>query len=212
MATSDGWTVLVPVKRLAAAKSRFTGLSPEERLELAVAFATDVAAAAAACPAVAEVVVVTDDPRIWESVTAVGAVPVSPETEGAGLGLNAELAGVAAGVTGPVAVVVGDLPCLSADDLGAVLAGAGAYARAFVGDAAGTGTTILTATADAPLAPHFGARSHAAHVRSGAVALSAPATARRDVDDEVDLWDAVRLGVGPATAACAVVRRLAAAS
>ena len=73
----------------------------------------------------------------------------------------------------------------------------------FVPDAAGTGTTMLTAAAGTALDPRFGERSCAAHAASGAVRLS-PADAaglRRDVDTEVDLWDALRLGVGPATAA-----------
>ncbi len=50
--------------------------------------------------------------------------------------------------------------------------------------------------------PRFGPRSRAAHAASGAVALEVGPVPglRRDVDTEVDLWDAGRLGLGPATA------------
>ena len=70
-------------------------------------------------------------------------------------------------------------------------------------DAAGIGSTLLTARPGVELGPRFGERSRAAHRSSGAVELAASPGAlaglRRDVDTEVDLWDAVRLGVGPAT-------------
>jgi 2-phospho-L-lactate guanylyltransferase len=51
--------------------------------------------------------------------------------------------------------------------------------------------------------PRFGGRSRAAHRAGGAVELNVPDTpsVHRDVDTAVDLWDALRLGVGPRTAA-----------
>ena len=77
------------------------------------------------------------------------------------------------------------------------------FARGFVADAAGTGTTTLTARPGVDLDPRFGPRSRAAHAASGAVALEpGPVPGlRRDVDTEVDLWDAGRLGLGRASAA-----------
>jgi 2-phospho-L-lactate guanylyltransferase len=73
--------------------------------------------------------------------------------------------------------------------------------RCFVADAAGTGTTLLTA-AGVPLDPRFGRDSAAAHAGAGAVPLDGgwPGL-RRDVDTPADLAAAVRLGVGTATAA-----------
>jgi 2-phospho-L-lactate guanylyltransferase len=51
------------------------------------------------------------------------------------------------------------------------LVAAEAHAPSLLADAAGTGTTLLTARSGIPLQPEFGRRSGAAHLRSGAVAL-----------------------------------------
>ncbi len=56
------WTVLLPVKVLARAKSRLAVLAGDRRRELALALASDTVAAVLACPEVARVVVVTSDP------------------------------------------------------------------------------------------------------------------------------------------------------
>ena len=73
----------------------------------------------------------------------------------------------------------------------------------FVADTEGTGTTLLTAADGSRLDPRFGHRSRARHAASGAVELvTGPlASLRRDVDTEVDLHDARRLGLGPRTLA-----------
>ena len=57
------WGVVVPVKRLAVAKTRLGAYGDALRQSLALAFASDVVAAAQACPLVAAVLVVTDDER-----------------------------------------------------------------------------------------------------------------------------------------------------
>lgn len=55
------WTLVVPVKALARAKSRLSDTADDGlRPGLALAFAQDTVAAALACPAVADVAVVTD--------------------------------------------------------------------------------------------------------------------------------------------------------
>ena len=62
------WSVVVPAKRLAVAKTRLRPLTdradrPAHAHEaLVLALLADTVAAALACPAVAEVVVVTDEP------------------------------------------------------------------------------------------------------------------------------------------------------
>ncbi|HEY0240199.1 MAG TPA: hypothetical protein VGC37_16305, partial [Friedmanniella sp.] len=101
---------------------------------------------------------------------------------------------------------VGDLPALRPASVAIVLDAATAYGHAYLPDATGIGTTMLHAGAGVPLAPHFQGRSAAAHHSSGAVPLtderfatSVP-DARRDVDTEVDVADAVGLGLGRATA------------
>ncbi len=123
------------------------------------------------------------------------------------LGLNGVLSAVSErlGAEEPglaVAALVADLPALRTDELRRALAAAAHVARGFVADAAGTGTTLLTAAPGVGLDPRFGPRSRAAHAASGAIALEpGPVPGlRRDVDTEVDLWDAGRLGLGPASA------------
>ena len=71
-----GWTVLLPVKVLARAKSRLAVLAGDRRRELALALASDTVAAVLACPEVARVVVVTSDPVAGPLLAALGAVVV----------------------------------------------------------------------------------------------------------------------------------------
>ncbi|RJK98469.1 2-phospho-L-lactate guanylyltransferase [Vallicoccus soli] len=189
------WSVVVPVKRLEAAKTRLVGPSPAEREALALAFAADVVAAALAVPAVGEVLVVTGDPVAGPALAALGARTVADP----GGGLDAALrAGAAAAAPGPVAALTADLPAARTADLAAVLAAA--RARACVLDAEATGTTLLAAP-DGALRPSFGPGSAARHVGGGAAPLPAADGLRRDVDTAADLAAAVRLGTGPRTAA-----------
>jgi 2-phospho-L-lactate guanylyltransferase len=73
------WTVLLPVKVLARAKSRLAVLAGDRRRELALALAADTVAAVLACPEVARVVVVTSDPVAGPLLAALGAVIVADE-------------------------------------------------------------------------------------------------------------------------------------
>src|SRR6185437_7605486 len=86
------WTVLLPVKVLARAKSRLAVLAGERRGELALALASDTVSAVLACPEVARVVVVTSDPEAGPLLAALGAivVPDEPADRSASLG-NASL-------------------------------------------------------------------------------------------------------------------------
>jgi 2-phospho-L-lactate/phosphoenolpyruvate guanylyltransferase len=77
--TRFSWTVLLPVKVLARAKSRLAVLAGERRRELALALASDTVIAAAACPEVARVVVITSDPEAGAVLAALGAVIVPDE-------------------------------------------------------------------------------------------------------------------------------------
>jgi 2-phospho-L-lactate/phosphoenolpyruvate guanylyltransferase len=199
------WVVVVPVKRLDRAKTRLSARPAPQRRALALAFALDTVRAAVACPGVGAVVVVTDDDEVRLAVDALGASWVPDEP---GSGLNAALThgvGVVRSRSPErwIAVLAADLPALRPEELARALAAASLVSRGFVADAAGTGTTLLTARPDVDLDARFGPRSRAAHAASGAVPLdpgSVPGL-RRDVDTEVDLWDAGRLGLGAATAA-----------
>lgn len=202
-AVAQTWTVVVPVKRLGAAKSRLRGALPTVPHEtLALALATDTVRAVADCRRVREVVVVTDDPLVAATTADPGRVRVVPDVPDAGL--NAALAYASALVTGgPVAALTADLPALRPTELAAALtAAASPPVRRFVADAPGDGTVLLAAPAGTPLAPRFGRDSAAAHRADGAVPLTGDwPSLRRDVDTPTDLAEAVRLGLGPRTAA-----------
>ncbi|WP_395574936.1 2-phospho-L-lactate guanylyltransferase [Streptomyces sp. BK79] len=202
------WTLVVPVKPLTRAKSRLADTADDGvRPGLALAFALDTVAAALACPAVADVAVVTADPRAGRELAELGAGIVRDEPGG---GLNAALAHGAASVRAArpgtwVAALNADLPALRPAELTRVLAAAAQFPRAFLADAAGIGTTLLAAAPDRALAPAFGTDSRARHHASGAMELRLDAvdSVRQDVDTGGDLRAALALGVGPRTAAVA---------
>ncbi|TVL94317.1 2-phospho-L-lactate guanylyltransferase [Streptomyces sp. SAJ15] len=202
------WTLVVPLKPLSRAKSRLADAVPRDRRpRLALAFAQDTVAAALACEAVRDVVVVTDDPRAACELSALGAHVVPDAPGRPAPGLNAALAQGARAVRArrphaPVAALNADLPALRAIELAQVLEAAAAHSRAFLADAAGVGTTLLSAVGGVELAPAFGGASRARHRASGAweLALTGVDSVRQDVDTAEDLGSALRLGVGPRTA------------
>ncbi|MGW5990431.1 2-phospho-L-lactate guanylyltransferase [Streptomyces anulatus] len=199
------WSLVVPLKPLARAKSRLARAAGEDaRPRLALAFAQDTVAAALACSRVHDVVVVTDDAVAAAALSALGAriVPDAP-----GAGLNAALAHGARSVralrpAAAVAALNADLPALRTGELARVLDFASAFPNAFLRDAAGIGTTFLAAASGAEFRPAFGGPSGARHLASGAVeiALSGVDSVRRDVDTGEDLRVALALGVGSHTA------------
>ena len=108
-----------------------------------------------------------------------------------------------------VAVLLGDLPGLRPEELDAVLEAASRHPLAFVRDADGTGTTLVTAAPGVPLEPRFGPGSAARHAEAGFVELEASAAPglTRDVDTVDGLETVLHHGVGDHTAE--VVARLA---
>ncbi|KRV51175.1 2-phospho-L-lactate guanylyltransferase [Wenjunlia vitaminophila] len=204
---TDGWALVLPLKPLAVAKSRLTDYAGPLRPGLALAFAKDTVAAALRCPAVERLLVVTDDPAAREALAALGALVV-PDAPGSGL--NAALAHGAALLRearpeAPVGALSADLPALRPAELGRVLAAARGPRRAFLADAAGVGTTLLTAAPGVALRPAFGGASRERHRASGAREITLPRvdSVRRDVDTGDDLRQAWLLGVGPCTRAAA---------
>jgi 2-phospho-L-lactate guanylyltransferase len=195
------WSLVVPVKVLARAKSRLAAAAGRHRADLALAVAADTVAAALRCDRVGEVIVVTDDPLAGSELDALGARVVPDEPDG---GLNPALsygAGLAR-MTAPgsaVGALSADLPALRPAELSRVLAAA---ATAFVPDAAGVGTTLYTARPDVPFNPAFGAGSRRRHRAAGVheLAVRDVPSVRRDVDTLDDLREALALGVGPRTA------------
>lgn len=196
------WSIVVPVKRLTAAKTRLL-LSEHPRNVLALAFACDTVAAALACPLVATVVAVTSDPGAARELEQIGArvVPDAPE---AGLNAALEYGAQAASQSAPdrgTAALSADLPALRPETLGRALLVASAHRRAFVPDAAGGGTTLLACLPTEELHPEFGPGSAERHRRSGAYAIEGAGleSLRQDVDTVADLDAAARLGLGPRT-------------
>jgi len=201
------WSLVIPVKVLARAKSRLTGLAGPARSALALAMAADTVSAALACPAVGSVVVVTDDEEAAGVLGGLHAVIVPDEPAA---GLNPALAhGAAAAATQwpawGVAALAADLPALRPAELDRGLRAAGQWAEAFVADAAGTGTTLYTARPPAAFRPRFGAGSAGRYRDSGAVEvmLADVPSLRSDVDTPDDLRQAASLGLGPRTAVLA---------
>ncbi|NEC42232.1 2-phospho-L-lactate guanylyltransferase, partial [Streptomyces sp. SID8016] len=71
---AGGWSLVVPLKPLARAKSRLGRAAGEDaRPRLALAFAQDTVAAALDCARVRDVVVVTDDPVAAAALAELGA-------------------------------------------------------------------------------------------------------------------------------------------
>src|SRR6266536_2449759 len=167
------WSLVVPVKVLARAKTRLASLAGPDRPALALAMAADTVAAALDSPQVGRVIVVTDDPQAAEVL--------------AGLG----------------AVVVPDLPALRPAELSDALRAAARWPQAFVPDFAGSGTTLYAVRPGTAFRPRFGPGSAARHRAAGAAEITRPGLAglRRDVDEPADLRGARELGLGTRTAA-----------
>lgn len=207
------WTLVVPVKPLARAKSRLSGAAGPHRERLALAIATDTVSAVLRSSRVQGVVVVTDDPVAAPELAALGAIIVPDEPDS---GLNPALVHGAAEArrlapASAVGALSADLPSLRPDELDRVLDAAAATPNAFVPDAAGIGTTLYTARPDAGFSPAFGGLSRARHLDGGAheLALDDVPSVRRDVDTIEDLRAALELGVGPHTASVAPLLPLA---
>ena len=201
------WSVLMPVKVLAQAKSRLAGLaglSGPRRGELALALARDTVTAVLGCGEASRVIVITDDQVAGVALAALGALVVPDEPRD---GLNAALrhgAGYAAArwPGAGAAALSADLPALRPEQIGQALRAAAAWPTAFVADAAGDGTTLYTAGPGAAFRPAFGLASRARHAAGGAVELVLEGIPglRRDVDTPSDLCGAAALGLGPHSA------------
>lgn len=208
-ALRHAYVAVLPVKRTCAAKSR---LHVDRRLRnrLALAFALDTTAALLGAQNVDEVVVVTSDPVVRRAL-AHPRTRIAPEPGPGGL-----LAAIRHGrrtaaqlrPEAPVVVLPSDLPALTGEAIDAVLREAAVHpGPSFVADALGAGTTLVALHAAAD-EPRYGTDSAARHAAAGFTRLlTAPASARRDVDTLPDLREALALGAGAWTRA--VLRNVA---
>jgi 2-phospho-L-lactate/phosphoenolpyruvate guanylyltransferase len=203
--TPLAWSLVIPVKLLAQAKTRLTALDPERRSRLALAMAADTVAAALRADSVATVLVVTDDAVVRDVVWGLGAV-VLADVPGAGLN---EALGYGAGYARQrwpsrgVCAVAGDLPAMRPAELAAALRAATELGEAFVPDADGTGTALYAATPGSAFRPRFGPASRRRHLDGGAAEIASGNLTglRRDVDTVDDLRAATAIGLGPRTRA-----------
>jgi 2-phospho-L-lactate/phosphoenolpyruvate guanylyltransferase len=211
MTEPDRWCLVVPVKRLAVAKTRLAAVAGPHRADLALAFALDTVEAALGCDLVRAVVAVTDEPDAATALAGLGALVVGDEPDA---GLNPALGhgAAVARTTHPgcgVGALAADLPALRQGELSSALMEAAGHDVSFVRDAAGDGTTVLLARDGVAFAPQFGAGSAELHARAGAFELAGELPSlRRDVDTRGDLALAAALGLGPRSRA--VVGRIAA--
>jgi 2-phospho-L-lactate guanylyltransferase len=194
------WSVVIPVKVLARAKSRLAELSDKDRKALALAMAADTVAAATACPVVQRVIVVSDDPVVRSDLTALGA-QVIDDRPAAGLNQALITGADYAAAHWPehgLAALTGDLPALSAAELATALTAASFVTQGFVADAGGSGTTLYTARPGCAFSPLFGPRSRERHRLAGVTELDLPGIAglRADVDTVADLQRAAAIGLG----------------
>lgn len=122
---SAAWALL-PMKDLVQAKSRLGGvLASHERRALAQAMAEDVLTALTACEGLAGILLVSDDPGAELLANKYG-VEMLPESELGASGLNEVITAacdlLARRGVDSIAVVHGDLPLLTAAELGQLLA------------------------------------------------------------------------------------------
>jgi 2-phospho-L-lactate guanylyltransferase len=198
--------LVVPVKRLAAAKRRLRdpAADPTGHARLALALTLDTVAAARAAQRVRTVVVVTADRTVAATLAAYGVEVVDDPL----VGLNAayDRGALLLRRRDPLTAVgalQADLPALRPTELdAAVVVALASGPRAFTADAEGTGTTFLLAAPGVELDPRFGGGSAARHLASGAMPLDGGwPSLRRDVDTPADLAAALELGVGVHTRA-----------
>ena len=200
---TSAFTVIMPMKAWDRAKSRLH-VEPAARRALAEAFARDTLAGVLACPYVAEVVVVTRGDLVIDDVASAGArviqEPVDRPIDTLGSAIRHGIAWAAEHRPyAPLAVVPSDLPALTADALGGLLVAASAHPFAFVADANGDGTTILTSRTPDLMRSGYGPGSAERHRSYGAYELTAADALRQDVDTLDDLVAADRLGLGQHT-------------
>ncbi|NYF15281.1 2-phospho-L-lactate guanylyltransferase [Microbacterium sp. AK009] len=202
MPDPSSWVVVVPVKATTRGKSRLS-VDGVHRVALARAIALDTVAAAASCPLVSQVIVVTDEATLPLHAADIPGLRFVPEGEARGL--NAAIAaGIdAAGDRMPRAALLGDVPALRGDDLAVALRAASQVERGVVADAEGTGSTLVTARAGVAWRSAFGEGSFAAHRALGCEVLEVPrdSTLRRDVDTAEQLREARGIGLGARTTA-----------
>jgi len=180
--TTD-WIVVIPVKGTSTAKSRF---GEGDHSALALAMALDTVEAALATAGVSGVLVVTSEEAsgAFDETEALVLVEDEPAGLAAAIALGIETAGEMGAPGRGIAVLLGDLPALTPAELCAALRAGAEHKLAMVVDAAGTGTSLITAADGAVHRAAFGAGSAERHRAAGYVSLDVEVGSglRNDVD------------------------------
>jgi 2-phospho-L-lactate/phosphoenolpyruvate guanylyltransferase len=185
---------VLPVKSFGRAKQRLdAAVRQPDRGDLADAMLGDVLAALRAVGGLAELIVVTSEPRAARAARAAAACVVDDpveagQSDAAAHGVTAAIARGAQRVL----LVPGDCPALDPGDVGRLLdrfAGAGLV---IVPDRHGSGTNALLIAPPGAIAPSFGPGSLARHAALGAAAgivvrIAQAASLELDVDTPDDL-------------------------
>jgi 2-phospho-L-lactate guanylyltransferase len=196
------WRLIVPVKGQLSAKTRLQPPAGVDRADLAHAFALDTITAAVAGVLPDHVVVVTSDDLTATFVRDQGGTVLADPGHGLNPAIRQGIAYVQRVMgPGPTAVLLGDIPTLTPRDLACALWECSLHPRAFVPDASGTGTVLLSALSPDELDPRFGVDSARKHgILCRRLDLDLPSL-RTDVDDDESLHQALAIGVGTHTAA-----------
>jgi len=185
---------VVPMKPLARAKRRLSGVLPEQdRLRLVRTMLGDVLAALRASPRIAQTFVVTADPELAALAARFGAEHIA---ENGPAGLNGAVAAAARRLDArgieTMLVLAGDLPLAAAAEIGELASLAVGRGVALVPAHDGEGTNALMLSPPGVIAPAFGPGSCARHVAAARAAGLEPAICRaeglaRDIDWPEDL-------------------------
>jgi 2-phospho-L-lactate/phosphoenolpyruvate guanylyltransferase len=204
---------VLPVKSFGRAKERLgAAVGQPDRGELAAAMLGDVLDALRATGGLAELIVVTAEPRAAVAAREAGAFVVDDPIE-AGQS-DAASRGVRAAVSrgcDRVLLVPGDCPALDPREVGGLLGGFVGAGLAIVPDRHGSGTNALLIAPPEAVRPAFGPGSFARHAALGAAAgvvvrVAQAPSLELDVDTPGDLAAlraglAARAGVAPRTRA-----------
>ena len=207
---------LVPVRGLEGAKSRLgEALDAEERRALVERLLARTVVAATGTPAVVEVIAISPDPDVLALARTLGARAIAQQGSGLNAALDIGRAAAVAADADAVLVVPGDLPAVTANELGRIVNSARAHAAsgsvagpraggtpgvtgtsprrlvALVTDRAGTGTNVLLVAPPDAIDFHFGVDSRAVHATAahaaGAAYLEIAGPLDLDLDTPEDL-------------------------
>lgn len=186
---------IVPVGTLEGAKSRLGAvLDAEERHDLAASLVRRTIAAAVATPAIGEVLVITPDDEVRAIALGLGARPIRQRTSGLNDGLREARAEAIAAGARAILILPIDLPRITPDVVGAVLAPLGQARRplvVIVADRHGRGTNALLLAPPDAIDFCFGGDSRAAHaaaaIDAGALLVELAGPLRLDLDTPDDL-------------------------